>query len=152
MAQTTTSGTISGQVVDAQGKAIVGAVVLLTNQANNAATPSVTNSAGRYTFTNLDPGTYNLDIKKDGFKEAKLNNQNVVVGKPLTLNIPMQVGEATQTVEVTATGAELQTMSATVGETITGSAIALLPSLNRDVNGLTMLQPNTNPDGGVGGA
>ena len=62
LAQTTTSGTISGQVTDAQGKAIVGAVVLLTNQANNAASPSVTNSAGRYTFTNLDPGTYNLDI------------------------------------------------------------------------------------------
>jgi len=152
LAQTTTSGTITGQVTDAQGKAIVGAVVLLTNQANNAASPSVTNSAGRYTFTNLDPGTYNLDIKKDGFKEATLKNQNVVVGKSLTLNIPMQVGESTQTVEVTATGAELQTMSATVGETISGSAIALLPSLNRDVNGLTMLQPNTNPDGGVGGA
>ncbi|MGN6592951.1 MAG: carboxypeptidase regulatory-like domain-containing protein [Terriglobales bacterium] len=151
-AQSTTSGTVSGQVTDAQGKAIVGAVVLLTNDATNAATPAVTNAAGRYVFVNLQPGNYSLDIKKDGFKEATLKAQAVTVGKTLTLNIPMQVGEATQTVEVTATGAELQTMNATVGQTVTGEAIAKLPGLNRDANSLTMLQPNTNPDGGVGGA
>ncbi|MGH9395064.1 MAG: carboxypeptidase-like regulatory domain-containing protein, partial [Terriglobales bacterium] len=104
-AQNTNSGTIIGQVLDAQGAAIQGAVVVLTNTANNAAQPTVTNNAGRYTFVNLEPGTYTVDIKKDGFKEAILKNQAVSVGKQLTLNVPMQVGAATQTVEVTSTGA-----------------------------------------------
>ncbi|MGH9477096.1 MAG: carboxypeptidase regulatory-like domain-containing protein [Terriglobales bacterium] len=152
MAQNSASGTVSGQVSDAQGKAIVGAVVTLTNQASNGITPTVTNNSGRYVFTNLQPGTYSLDVKKPGFKSASIKDQAVIVGKPLTLNVPMQVGEATQTVEVTASGAELQTMNATVGESISGAAIAMLPSQNRDANSLTALQPNLSADGGVAGA
>src|SRR6185312_15672343 len=149
LSQNTTSGTVIGQVTDAQGKAIVGAVVLLTNTSTNAAQPTVTNGSGAYVFSSLPPGTYNLSIKKDGFKEATVTNQQVSVGKQTNLNVAMQVGEATQTVEVTATGAELQTLNATVGLTVTGDAVALLPSISRDVNGLAALQPNTNPDGGV---
>jgi len=151
-AQNTNSGTITGQVTDAQGKAIVGAVIMLTNASTNGAQPTVSNSAGRYVFVNVQPGTYSLDVKKDGFKEATVKSQAVAAGKPVTLNIPMQVGSATQTVEVTANGAELQTMNATVGETLSSDAIMKLPALNRDANSLTTLQPNTQPDGGVGGA
>src|SRR6185437_11469843 len=134
------------------GAAIQGAVIVLTNTATNAAQPTVSNNTGRYTFVNLNPGVYTGDVKKDGFKEAVLKNQNVEVGKQLTLNVPMQVGSATQTVEVTASGAELQTLNATVGETVTGDAIMKLPVLGRDANSLTMLQPNTAMDGGVAGA
>ncbi len=152
LAQNSSSGTVAGQVTDAQGKAIVGAVITLTNQASNGVTPAVSNSVGRYTFGNLEPGTYTLMVKKAGFKTASVKNQAVIVGRPLTLNVSMQVGEANQTVEVTASGAELQTMNATVGNSLSGAAIVDLPNLNRDANSLTMLQPNTNPDGGVGGA
>ncbi|MGH9395010.1 MAG: carboxypeptidase regulatory-like domain-containing protein, partial [Terriglobales bacterium] len=151
-AQNTNSGTIVGQVTDAQGAAIQGAVIVLTNTATNSAQPTVSNNAGRYTFVNLNPGTYTVDIKKDGFKEAILKSQNVQVGKQLTLNVPMQVGSATQTVEVTASGAELQTLNATVGETVSSDAILKLPALSRDANSLTNLQPNTAGDGGVAGA
>ena len=151
-AQNTNSGTVIGQVTDAQGKAIVGAVITITNAATSTSQTTISNSAGRYTFVNIPGANYTLDVKKDGFKEAVVKNQYVVVGKPLTINVPMQVGSATQTVEVTATGAELQTMNSTVGDTISGDAIIKLPNLNRDANSLTMLQPNTQPDGGVSGA
>ncbi|HXR97846.1 MAG TPA: carboxypeptidase-like regulatory domain-containing protein [Terriglobales bacterium] len=151
-AQTSTAGTIVGQVTDAQGAAIPGAVIILTNTATGAAQPTVSNNAGRYTFTSLNPGVYNVTVKKDGFKEAQLKNQNVDVGKQLTLNVPMQVGTAAQTVEVTASGAELQTMNSTVGDTIGTDAIMKLPGLTRDANSLTNLQPNTSTDGGVAGA
>ncbi|HVA62480.1 MAG TPA: carboxypeptidase-like regulatory domain-containing protein [Terriglobales bacterium] len=151
-AQSTTAGSIIGQVTDAQGAAIVGATVLLENTATNGAQPTVTNSVGRFAYPVLQPGTYSLSIQKDGFKKAVVNNQVVQLGKPLTINVPMQVGTATQTVEVTATGADLQTMSATVGTTISSKAILELPALGRDANSLTMLQPNTEPDGSVAGA
>ncbi|HWG37483.1 MAG TPA: carboxypeptidase-like regulatory domain-containing protein [Terriglobales bacterium] len=151
-AQNTNSGTIIGQITDAQGAAIPGAVIVLTNTATNAAQPTVSNNVGRYTFVNLNPGTYTVDIKKDGFKEAVLKNQEVSVGKQLTLNVPMQVGAATQTVEVTASGAELQTLNSTVGQTVGADAILKLPAQTRDANSLTNLQPNTAMDGGVAGA
>ena len=102
-AQNTTSGTITGQVTDAQGKAINGAVITLTNLATNGSQATVSNDTGRYVFVNLQPGTYTLDVKKDGFKEATIKSQNVDVSKQLTLNVPMQVGAATQTVEVNET-------------------------------------------------
>src|SRR6185312_8113467 len=151
-AQNTNSGTVTGQVTDAQKAAMVGAVITLTNTATNESQATITNGQGRYAFVNLQPGTYTLDVKKEGFKEATIKSQAVEVGKPLTLNVPMQVGTTTQTVEVSATGAELQTMNSTVGATISGDAIVKLPNLNRDANSLTMLQPNTQPDGGVAGA
>ncbi|HUZ78644.1 MAG TPA: carboxypeptidase-like regulatory domain-containing protein, partial [Chloroflexota bacterium] len=151
-AQNSNSGTVIGQITDAQGAAMVGAVITLTNTATNGAQATIANSAGRYAFVNLQPGSYALDVKKEGFKEAVVKNQPITVGKTLTVNVPMQVGTATQTVEVTATGAELQTMNSTVGSSISGDAIVKLPNLNRDANSLTMLQPNTAPNGGIAGA
>ncbi|HXR96959.1 MAG TPA: carboxypeptidase-like regulatory domain-containing protein [Terriglobales bacterium] len=151
MAQAAT-GTVTGQITDAQGAAMVGAVVTLTNTATNGTQATIANAAGRYVFVNVQPGTYTLNVKKEGFKEAAVKNQAVDVNKQLTLNVAMEVGTATQTVEVSATGAELQTMNSTVGTTITGDAIVKLPNLGRDANALSMLQPNVAPDGGVAGA
>ncbi|HEY7855661.1 MAG TPA: carboxypeptidase-like regulatory domain-containing protein, partial [Terriglobales bacterium] len=150
--QATNVGTVTGQVTDAQGAAMVGATVLLTNNATNAAQATIANQSGRYVFSNVQPGTYTLTVKKQGFKDAVVKNQEVSVNKQLTLNVPMQVGVATQTVEVTASGAELQTMNSTVGSSVTGDAIVKLPNLGRDANALTTLQPNTAPDGGIAGA
>ena len=151
-AQNSNSGTVVGQITDAQGRAMVGAVVTLTNSATNGAQATISNAQGRYLFVNLQPGTYSLDVKAQGFKEAAVKNQLVTVGKQLTLNVPMQVGSAAQTVEVTASGAELQTMNSTVGDTISGDAILMLPNPGRDANALTQLQPNTAPNGAVAGA
>ncbi len=151
-AQTATTGAIQGQVTDPRGAAVPGAVVVLTNEATNGAQPTVTNQVGRFAFPSLQPGTYTLDVKKTGFKEAVVKDQAVQLGKPLSLNVALEVGAATQTVEVTVSGAELQTLNATVGTTISSQAIQQLPNLGRDANQLTMLQPNTEPDGSVAGA
>ena len=151
-AQSTTAGSIVGQVKDASGAVIVGATVVLTNDATSGAQPTVTNSVGRFAYPALQPGTYTLSVQKDGFKQAVIKGNVVQLGTPLTINVPMQVGTATQTVEVTANGADLQTMSSTVGTTIGSKAILALPALGRDANSLTMLQPNTEPDGSVAGA
>jgi hypothetical protein len=151
-AQSTTAGSIVGQITDQRGEAVPGAVVVVTNTATNGAQPTVSNSAGRYAFPVLQPGTYTVDVKKTGFKEAIVRNQAVQLGKPVTVNVPLQVGAATQTVEVRVNGAELQTMNATVGTTLGSQAIAALPDLGRDANQLTMLEPNTEPDGSVAGA
>ncbi|MGB6802702.1 MAG: hypothetical protein WBE31_10560, partial [Candidatus Sulfotelmatobacter sp.] len=76
----------------------------------------------------------------------------VQVGVNLTANLVLQVGGANVVVEVSTVGNELQTMNATVGNTIDSVTIDNLPSLGRDVSTFVELQPGVGPDGSVGGA
>src|SRR5260370_11026168 len=152
MGQAVSSGTISGTVTDQSGAGVDGAAVTLTDTATNIPRTTTTNEAGRYIFASVPPGTYSVIINKTGFRQAKLSNQGVNVGTTLTLNIALELGAVSQTVEVTATNAELQTMNATVSNTITGVALEALPSLGRDVSTFVTLQPGGAMDGSVAGA
>src|SRR6267154_3686710 len=152
MGQSVSTGTITGTVTDPSGAAVAGAAVTLTNLATSTSRTATTNETGRYVLANVEPGTYTLTINKAGFRVAKFTNQIVNVGSSLTLSVALEIGTASQTVEVTATNAELQTMNATVGNTITGVALESLPSLGRDVSTFVTLQPGVAMDGSVAGA
>jgi hypothetical protein len=146
------TGSIVGTVTDPSGAAVVGAAVTLTDTSTNSERAAVTNEVGRYVFSSIPPGSYNLRVAKDGFRVAKISKQTVNVGSSLELNFQLELGSSAQTVEVTATNVELQTMNATVGNTITGVALESLPSLGRDVSTFVTLQPGVAPDGSVAGA
>src|SRR5579872_4814427 len=108
MAQSAT-GTLTGQVTDQQGAVIANAEIRMVNPATNSTTTGQTNEVGRYTIPNVQPGTYDVTVAKTGFTSTKLSAQKVDVGQVLTLNVTLQVGSTTTTVEVQATaGAELQ--------------------------------------------
>src|SRR5262245_12131317 len=151
-AQSTSTGTVSGQVTDEQSDVVAGAVVTLQDVATNAQQKTVTNAAGRYTFANMPPGLYDMVVSKSGFVQAKLTGEKVTVGLVLTVNVTLQVGSMTETVVVTAVGADLQTSNASVGTTITGRHLELLTNLGRDANALFVLQPAVTPTGSVAGA
>ncbi len=152
-AQAVSSGTVVGQVTDQTGAAVAGAGVALTDTTTNALRPTTTNAEGRYIYVNVPPGTYNLTVTQKGFRTAKVANQTVSVGNQLTLNVKLDVGAATETVEVVATtGAELQTLNSTVGTTFNQLSIDSLPSINRDVATFATMQPGMTPDGSVAGA
>lgn len=151
-AQTAGTGSIAGTVTDQSGAAVAEASVTIIDTATNTSRTAVTNDVGRYAFANVPPGTYDVTINKSGFRVAKLSNQTVTVGSTLTLNASLEVGSVSQVVEVTATNAELQTMNATVGNTITGVALDSLPSISRDAATFVTLQPGVAPDGSVAGA
>jgi hypothetical protein len=132
-AQSAATGAVSGQVKDEQGGTVPGAEVKLTDTATNTARTTSTNDAGRYNFSNVPPGTYDLTVAKPSFTLAKLKEQTVDVGQALTLDVNLAIGATTTTVEVTAApGAELQTINATVGSTLSGDSLVLLPNLGRD--------------------
>lgn len=152
LGQAANTGTLAGTVTDQSGAAVVGATVTLVDTATNAQRTAVTNDAGRYIIANVVPSIYNVTISKTGFRAAKFVKQEVDVSTVLTLNASLELGSISQTVEVTATGAELQTLNATVGNTVSGDLLQNLPSIGRDAATFVTLQPGVSPDGSVAGA
>src|ERR1043166_4036822 len=70
-AQSTATGTVSGQITDQQGAVIVGAEIRLVDTQTNSARTTVSNESGRYSFINVPPGTYDILVGKPGFAQAK---------------------------------------------------------------------------------
>src|ERR1700736_38903 len=152
-AQSTSTGTISGQVTDQLNAVVPNAEIKMVDATVNTVLTTTTNEAGRYIFVNVAPGVYDLTISHPGFTQARILGQKVDVGLVLTLNIALQVGSTSTTVEVKATaGAELQTTNASVGTTLSGDALMALPNMGRDVSTLAVLQPGVTPTGFTAGA
>ncbi len=149
-AQFTAAGTVVGTVTD-QSRAMVGsAQITLTDATTGNKRSTTSNDTGHYTFTDVTPGQYKVEVSKQGFATAA-TSVNVTVGITKTLNFVLEVGATNTIVEVQSTAVELQTINATVGNEITGIALDSLPSLNRDVSTFVELQPGVSPDGSVAG-
>ena len=133
-AQANATGSITGQITDQSGGAIAGAQVTLTDVATKTPQQQPTNDVGRFAFLNLPVGTYDVIITKVGFRSLTAAGQIVSLSKTLTLNLTLEVGITTQTVEIKATpGAELQTLSSTMSASMNNVTMLDLPSINRDV-------------------
>src|SRR5215469_15920095 len=144
-AQTASTGTVSGVVADQQGAVVVGAAVTLTNKDNGVTQKTATKEDGHYVFANVAPGTYDLSVAKTGFKTAKVTAQDVRIGLTTNVNVKLQVGTQDTIVEVKATGVELQTLDASVGNVFDQEALSKLPSLSRDATALLLIQPLASP-------
>jgi hypothetical protein len=148
-AQTAGTGTVLGLITDPTGAVVPGATVDLEDAATKAVRTVTTNAVGRYVFVGVPPGTYAVRATAAGFQQARIPSIVVEVTKSYTINLQLPLGETRQTIEVTATGAELQTMDATVGATLGGSTLLLLPTLQRNVTGLLTLQATSMPQQGA---
>ena len=152
-AQTSSSGTVSGEVTDKQGAPIPGVQVEILDPSTKISTTSTTNDAGRYQFNNVEPRRYTVTFTKTGFTTNRLAEEDVQVGQVLTINSVLDVGAVSTVVEVTtAPGAELQTVNATVGTTVSGASLTYLPIFGSDASSLAIYQPGVSPTGAVAGA
>src|SRR5215469_8676016 len=150
--QSTATGTVSGLVTDPSNAVITGAAVKLVDTATSTSRDTSTNDAGRYVFVNVTPGAYEIKITKTGFAQSVVSHVAVEIGGVATANVVLKVGTATETVEVTATGVEMQTMNAAIGTTVHFTAMEVLPNLSRDSSTLMTLQPAVNSTGEVAGS
>ena len=146
LAQSSASGTVSGQVTDQQGAVIPGVEIKLTDPSTNITLTATTNEVGRFILTNVTPTTYNLTFSKTGFSAYRVNQQPVEVGDILTVNAVLEVGALTNVVEVSGSGVELQTVNATVGTTVVGDSLTYLPIFGSDASSLAIYQPGVSPD------
>jgi len=150
-AQAASSTSIAGVVTDSTGAVVAGASVKLTDKATNTPRPTVTNDTGRYFFADVPSGQHEIAVSKSGFRTTK-TIVTASVGIPLTVDLKLELGSVSETVEVTATNSELQTMNATVGNTVSGDVLQSLPTIGRDASTFITLQPGVSPDGSVAGA
>lgn len=150
-AQTSSTGLIVGTVTDPSGSVIRDADVELLSLATNVSTHTRTNDSGQYNFANLLPGDYRISVSATGFSTAALQLK-VVVGRSTLGDVSLQVGQVGETVEVQAGArAELQTVDASIGDTLGGSQITRLPTVQRNALELSQLQVGTLPSTGTSG-
>ncbi len=133
-----TKGMIGGTVTDATGAALPGAKIVVTGQTGERT--GTTNDTGIFRIDNLEPGTYTVRVEQTGFKSAVANNVTVNVGRESTLNLKLETGEITATVDVTATVGGIDQQSTSTGQNLNDQLFQNVP-VQRQVSSLFYLSP-----------
>ncbi len=142
-------GSMVGNVTDSTGGAVPGANVKITLTTTNDTRSIQTNAAGEYTISTVTPGTYRVEISRDGFTTFVATDILVNMNNVVRVNAQLQVGAIAQKVEVTTTAAaQLETDRADVHAEIATTALLDLPQPNRTYEGLLELVPGTAPPAG----
>jgi hypothetical protein len=131
LGQVTTTG-IHGVVRDPSSATIPNASLKLRDTATGIEKTTTANAEGTFVFVNLVAGTYSLTASAQGFQSARLDNIVVDTGRTTDVAVGMNVGATTETVEVSATAAQLETTTNEVGATISNKSIRDLPYASRD--------------------
>ena len=135
-------GSISGFVRDPSGSTVPNAKVTVRNQAGLERT-TTTNESGYYTVTNIPPALYTVSVEAAGFKKFESTGNKLDPSSVLTLDAPLTVGAATESVEVIATASALQTESASVQSDVTRQQIDALELNGRNPIFMANLVPGT---------
>ncbi|MGH9591093.1 MAG: TonB-dependent receptor [Terracidiphilus sp.] len=147
---------ITGIVTDASGALVPGVTVTLQNASTGASVQAPTDAEGSYTFSNVAPGpNYTLTFEHGGFTPYVITGVYLSVNKTRTQDANLQVGSATQTIQVSAEaeGETLDTTDATIGNNLQVAMLNDLPVQNRDSPAaLFYQQPGVTLDGAVTGA
>src|SRR6266404_1326269 len=136
-------GSILGTVTDPQGGAVSGAKVTVTSVTKSTVVETTTNESGNYTVTHLIPDVYKVHIEAQGFKTTDIPSVQVSADTSAHVDASMQVGEVTQSVEVTGEIPQLQTDRADVDVQFSQKYIQDLPVLNRNFTSFELLSPGT---------
>ena len=138
-----TLGSLTGEVKDPSGALAPNVTVTLKNVGTNGTRTNVTNQSGIYNFPDLEPADYQVSVAATGF-ETISSTFTLQVQQHSRLDFTLVVGQATQTIEVSANAAQLNTEDATVGTVIEEKRITDLPLATRSFFQLVQLSPNVN--------
>jgi hypothetical protein len=144
LAQVTT-GTIIGNVTDPSGAAVVGATVTVLEVSKGTVVTRKTNESGDFQFPFLVPGEYKVTVEQTGFKKAEQVGITLQVDQTARVDVALQVGNVSETVEVTAAAPLVQSTSAETGQVIEQRAVQELPLNGRNFAQLVYLAPGVTP-------
>jgi hypothetical protein len=143
-AQTPTA-TLVGRITDSSHASIIAASVKVRNVDTNEVRGAQSQANGDFTVANLEPGFYEVTFEKEGFKQVRERSLELQVGQTARLDVALEVGAVSQSVEVTAAAPVLNTENATRGDVIAPVEIAEMPLNGRDFNDLAFLVPGVQP-------
>jgi hypothetical protein len=144
---------LTGVVKDATGSSVPGAVVTLTNQGTNVSRTTKTDSDGAYLFSLVEVGRYSVTVEHSGFKKNVQTGIVLEVNQNGRLDVTLEVGQNTETIEVSAEVAQVDTSGAVLGKVEDTRRIQDLPLVDRDTLQLGLLQAGVftpDPDDGSG--
>ena len=133
------TGTVSGTVSDQQGAVIPGAAVEVRNVATNVLFTAATNENGLYTAPGLAVGEYEISAESAGFKRAVRSGLTLQVNQIARVDLQLEIGQVTETIEVTGEAPLVDTGDATLGEVIERRRVSDLPINGRSALALTLL-------------
>ena len=134
-------GSITGTVSDAQGAAVSGAKVTVSDVAKGTSQETTTDESGNYSVTHLIPDNYKVRVEAPGFKAYEIANVRVDVDTTVRADAALQVGAVTQSVEVTGEIPQLQTEKTDVSTVFQSRTVEDLPIYNRNFTTLQLLSP-----------
>lgn len=135
---------VSGLVTDPTGAAIPAAEITVTAVATGQVTKTTTNEKGEYSVPSLPSAQYRVSAAKTGFKVGTVDNVALIVGVAGTVNIKLEVGQATETIEVSAGAEVVQATTADVSTNLTGKQLTDLPFATRNAIELLVDAPGTS--------
>src|SRR5215510_11801107 len=121
------TGTISGTVVDAAGKALAGAKVTLNDERTGSARVGASNEEGDFVFPTLQPGVYTIKIERSGFRSYQRTNNVLSANEILALGkLTLEVGQLNEVVTTIAEGAVVERESSDLTARLTSDQIELI--------------------------
>jgi len=139
------TGRVIGSVTDTQGAAIPGAKVVVTNTGTNVISNTATDNQGYYQVLQLPIGSYTVTVEHEGFAKVKTAANSLDINQSLRIDVHLKPGSVVETVQVDARAAQVETVNATLGATVTGAPIQDLPLNGRNTLDLALTQPGVVP-------
>jgi len=141
---------LRGRVLDPAGSVVPNATIDLTQSATNARISTLSSGSGDYSFTNLTPGVYQLDVNAPGFAHLMRAGVHAIVGQTVDVDLTLTVSGHQQTIEVTGDAALLQSATSNVQTNIAGPTVTAMPLNTRNFVQLASLAPGVElPPGTV---
>ncbi|MEO8131379.1 MAG: carboxypeptidase-like regulatory domain-containing protein, partial [Bryobacteraceae bacterium] len=128
-------------MTDPSGSAIVGANAVATNTATGVHTAAPTNATGDFLLPFLIPGPYSLSVDAPGFKKSLRSQIQVRVDERITIDVSLELGQASESVQVTADTPLLDTSTTSMGQVLSSKAVLDLPLLTGNVIPMAALSP-----------
>ncbi|MSV30344.1 MAG: TonB-dependent receptor [Bryobacterales bacterium] len=143
-AQSAGSATIQGAVTDSSGAAVTGAKVTVLNVATSFVSSVTTGAEGTYYVPYLMPGAYRVTIETAGFKRYVRDGVVVRISETQRLDVALELGNVTESVNVVGSAALLETETSTSGQILEGTTIIKIPVLEKSFSRLVLYMPGVN--------
>jgi hypothetical protein len=140
------TGSIDGRVLDPSGAVLPGVEITVTNDATQQARTAITNETGLYNVPLLPSGTYSVRASLPGFRTEVRRGVQVEVDRNARVDVQLEVGNVTESLEVTADAPLIVTDNAALGQVIDSRRVAELPLNGREFLALASLAPGVQPN------